>query len=324
MKHGISVLTLFVSLISMPHLFAQEDTQSFVRGDSNVSGSVDLSDSLHVLGSLFVFTDPLPCQDATDANDDGRINISDAIHLLRYLFQGGPAPEAPFMDCGFDETEDNLACTEFPFCDVIDPTCIDDSQLEGLLGDPIPGISFCIPSGLLDLPLSDDLSISVCPEDEAEPCGIGDLNGCEITIESIRPIYDPEQTALLIRIEGRIENLPIRVATSGIFATETTCTSTFHGEDGEDTPFSFDLATVLLTDQNAAGDLDIVGIEIGEITNVNIEMSSSGGLLCGLFDAAQELVIGLFVTTIEELIAGVIGEAVEQFGQNLVGISICQ
>jgi hypothetical protein len=60
---------------------------------------------------------PTPgCLDAADSNDSGSIDLTDAVHLLSYLFLGGPAPAEPFAECGTDPTEDSLSCESFTSC----------------------------------------------------------------------------------------------------------------------------------------------------------------------------------------------------------------
>lgn len=81
---------------------------TFVRGDANGDGGVDVSDAVSLLEHLFVFGS-IPCRDAGDANDDGSLDISDAIYVLSYLFGGGATPAAPFPDCGADPTPDGAA-----------------------------------------------------------------------------------------------------------------------------------------------------------------------------------------------------------------------
>src|SRR5690606_12129487 len=75
---------------------------SFVRGDANVDGSVDLSDAISILLGLFADGD-IPCADAADVDDSERIDITDPITLLDYLFRGGSSPPAPFPFPGVDE-----------------------------------------------------------------------------------------------------------------------------------------------------------------------------------------------------------------------------
>ncbi len=88
----------------------------FSRGDSDASGSLDLTDPVVTLGFLFLGGDPMPCARAADADDSGMIDITDALVVLNYLFRGGPAPVAPFATCGADATADELGCDSFPAC----------------------------------------------------------------------------------------------------------------------------------------------------------------------------------------------------------------
>ena len=83
---------------------------SFLRGDANRDGALDLSDPIAILFLLFA-AETLPCAEAADANDDGRLDISDPIFLLRYLFLGGERPPEPFLKPGPDPTPDALGCS---------------------------------------------------------------------------------------------------------------------------------------------------------------------------------------------------------------------
>lgn len=84
---------------------------TFVRGDANGDGNLDIADPVHILAYLFT-SGPSECEDAQDVNDDGGIDIADAIYGLAHQFSGGPEPLAPFPTCGEDPTTDGL-----------DPTC---------------------------------------------------------------------------------------------------------------------------------------------------------------------------------------------------------
>lgn len=87
----------------------------FVRGDGDLDGLVNLADAINTLQYVFNNGDGL-CLDALDVNDDGSVNLADPISLLGYLFSMGPAPAAPFPDCGVDMTMDaaGLECTVPP------------------------------------------------------------------------------------------------------------------------------------------------------------------------------------------------------------------
>ena len=72
----------------------------YVRGDSNSSGSVDLSDGVFTLSFLFRSDRAPGCMAAADSNGDGALDISDAVFVFLYLFAGGSPPGNPFPECG--------------------------------------------------------------------------------------------------------------------------------------------------------------------------------------------------------------------------------
>jgi hypothetical protein len=86
--------------------------RTFIRGDADGSGSLDLNDAIVTLAFLFRGTPVNACADALDADDSGALDLSDAIRVLVYLFQGGVWIPLPFPGPGLDPTEDSLpACT---------------------------------------------------------------------------------------------------------------------------------------------------------------------------------------------------------------------
>lgn len=98
-------------------LLLRNATQKFVRGDTDASGDIDLSDSLSILEHLFLGEHEPQCLDAADPDDSGNVDISDVIYLLQFLFLGGPSPADPFGACGIDPTMDTLTCESFDPCD---------------------------------------------------------------------------------------------------------------------------------------------------------------------------------------------------------------
>jgi hypothetical protein len=94
----------------------------FRRGDMNQDSKVDISDSIALLGHLFLGASGLPCLESADANDSGRVDISDAIFLLDYLFLGDTLPPEPGAGpaCGFDPGPPgsglDLGCVEYRGC----------------------------------------------------------------------------------------------------------------------------------------------------------------------------------------------------------------
>lgn len=82
---------------------------TFVRGDVNSSGSINLADAIGILGYLFS-GGIIPCLDSADYNDSGAVNLADAIGILGFLFSGGAPPPPPFPNAGVDPTADSLGC----------------------------------------------------------------------------------------------------------------------------------------------------------------------------------------------------------------------
>ena len=86
---------------------------SFIRGDANRDGRVDVSDAITTVDFVFQGIGVLRCPDATDANDDGSIDLADPIYSVNYFFINGPAPRPPFPSAGDDPTIDLLGPCEF-------------------------------------------------------------------------------------------------------------------------------------------------------------------------------------------------------------------
>mgnify|MGYP002638734272 CR=1 FL=1 len=90
---------------------------TFMRGDSNDDGTMNIADAIYSLQNLFVGGPSPTCLDAGDVNDDGLIDISDVISSINYIFAGGQAPPAPFPSCGIDETgSDPFDCAVYAHC----------------------------------------------------------------------------------------------------------------------------------------------------------------------------------------------------------------
>jgi hypothetical protein len=87
--------------------------KSFVRGDSNRDGQVDISDGIFTLAYLFLGGALPSCEDALDADDSGELDVTDAVYLLSHVFLGGAAPPEPYPAPGLDRTVDRLGCKGF-------------------------------------------------------------------------------------------------------------------------------------------------------------------------------------------------------------------
>ncbi len=84
---------------------------TFIRGDADRSGVIDLTDPTFTLNFLFLGGVAPPCRDAADADDSGELDITDASYLINFLFLGGVAPRPPFPAAGPDPTTDDpLTC----------------------------------------------------------------------------------------------------------------------------------------------------------------------------------------------------------------------
>jgi len=91
-------------------------TPSFLRGDSNEDGELDLSDVVKFLNYQFAGNEALNCHDAADVDDDGELALTDAIRSLNYQFTGtaaAPEPPGPF-ECGPDVNPDEFPPCEYP------------------------------------------------------------------------------------------------------------------------------------------------------------------------------------------------------------------
>ena len=89
---------------------------SFVRGDCNNDGRVDIADSIRGFDWLFRGEPEPSCRNACDTNDDGIVDLTDIIYTLEILFRGTAEALAPFPACGVDLTPQGVECT-FSVCE---------------------------------------------------------------------------------------------------------------------------------------------------------------------------------------------------------------
>ena len=92
---------------------------SYLRGDFNRSGLLDLSDAVAGLNYLFQGGEPALCPDASDTNSDGKLDLSDEIYLLGFLFLGSRPPLPPYPDPGVPSGP-SLPCGMPPAPEVLD------------------------------------------------------------------------------------------------------------------------------------------------------------------------------------------------------------
>lgn len=84
--------------------------QTFLRGDMNVDGELNLIDVITILQHLLQSVPAPGCEDSGDVDDSGSVNIADPIYLLNYLFGQLAPPPPPFPNAGLDPTPDAMLC----------------------------------------------------------------------------------------------------------------------------------------------------------------------------------------------------------------------
>jgi len=85
-----------------------ETPKLFIRGDADLSGTSDFSDTLLILVHLFLGGGEIHCRDAADSNDDGGIDLTDAIFNLNVIFLGLFEFPAPYPQPGIDPTTNDI------------------------------------------------------------------------------------------------------------------------------------------------------------------------------------------------------------------------
>jgi hypothetical protein len=66
---------------------------TWVFGDANKDGTVDLTDIVYLMNYLFALGPPPDPFPSGDSNSDCIINVMDVIYLMNYVFIGGPQPQ---------------------------------------------------------------------------------------------------------------------------------------------------------------------------------------------------------------------------------------
>jgi polyhydroxybutyrate depolymerase len=72
----------------------------FIRGDTDYSHTIELTDAVRIFGFLFLGEpETIGCEDSADSNDDGVVDISDGINILVFLFVGTSPLPRPGFEC---------------------------------------------------------------------------------------------------------------------------------------------------------------------------------------------------------------------------------
>lgn len=93
-------------------------TGSFVRGDVNLDGKVNLADAVWCVNELVRRGPRTACQRAADANADGLYDLSDVMYLIAWEFLSGPVMPPPFPQCAAVIAPADLECPPgvVPYC----------------------------------------------------------------------------------------------------------------------------------------------------------------------------------------------------------------
>ena len=78
----------------------------FLRGDCNSDLKADIADGVWILNFLFQAGPAGACAEACDADDNGDLDMVDAMYIIQYRLLNGPAPAAPFPECGIEAGAD--------------------------------------------------------------------------------------------------------------------------------------------------------------------------------------------------------------------------
>ncbi|MFP6634035.1 MAG: hypothetical protein VCD16_15490 [Planctomycetota bacterium] len=115
-RDGTDLLSAVELLVFADQSVDPAATGSFLRGDGNDDGTIDLTDAITILNYLFLGGVVPGCLDAADADDDEEIQLTDGIYTLSFLFSGGAPPPAPWPDCGEDLGGGGLDCAAHQSC----------------------------------------------------------------------------------------------------------------------------------------------------------------------------------------------------------------
>ena len=85
---------------------------SYFRGDCDLNGGLEITDSIFLLSYLFAGGRTPSCIQACDVDDNSSVEITDPIALLQHLFLGAPPPADPTGACLIDLDPSPLSCEE--------------------------------------------------------------------------------------------------------------------------------------------------------------------------------------------------------------------
>jgi len=134
---GFTVVFACLLVLVCP-LRPQLEAGSFVRGDANADGAINMTDAISILSFLFLGGAEPACLDAADTDNNEVVQLTDGIYMLNFLFSGGTPPPPPYPGCGEDPTTDELGCEEFSPCADATVVILGDANCDGVV-DRIDG-----------------------------------------------------------------------------------------------------------------------------------------------------------------------------------------
>ncbi len=214
--------TLAVSMLILAALLAPGtlEAQTFVRGDANADGTLNIADTITVLNYVSNGGTPPTILDAADWNDNGVVEVADAVYSLLFLFvSGSPPPPAPFPVAGVDTTPPNFPTTpngslEFR---ITGATSCAGAQLLVSIHvdntDPIEAMSFRVVC---------DPSLASFVSDSSDPLTLilGDqpdfyssiITGSELVIDTLFDFLNPTNGGIQPGVDQRVVDITVSVA----------------------------------------------------------------------------------------------------------------
>ncbi len=97
---------------------SEDPAPSFLRGDCNGDGDVNVADATCTLNWLFAGAATPDCVAAINTNGDDAVDIADPVWLLNFLFASGPPPVEPYPACAASRLagDRELGCENPPDC----------------------------------------------------------------------------------------------------------------------------------------------------------------------------------------------------------------
>jgi len=92
---GTTPLDLVVTAHNKITYMSQVEIESFICGDVNKDGVINIFDATYLISYLYLEGPPPDPIQSGDVNHDGDINIFDVTYLITYLYLDGPDPDCP-------------------------------------------------------------------------------------------------------------------------------------------------------------------------------------------------------------------------------------